>query len=346
MSDGIQPDTVLNVGQIMAEALGKDWCRDRKEIVTYINRFREDLYLMYPEFKLFTNKFYCLELQKFPEECLRTCGCGGATYTGVTIPNDIDGILSVWEDHVPLRTYSKWWEGRVGRITNSEPQTSLSSTLVHQQFPTERNLTRPSKLKIYASSSEDDCKVVIIKAKTLLSKNQEIRCILRGDGIMETKEVVTAIHSVVLPSDLHGTVSLLQDDEYELSEYNSYDIVPSFRRLKINADNCCSKQVLIHGNQKFKPVCFDSDIVEVGSRRIIETAARIYRYGETGTDLAEERKALREEAKLRKLIKGALDRQRGKSSQDSGYFKRGSLIKSVSLPGYSGGGCGRRGGCR
>ena len=161
MIDGIQPDTVLNVGQIMAEALGKDWCRDRKEIVTYINKYREYLHLMYPEFKLFTNKFYCLELQCFPEDCTNTCSCAGDTYMGVTIPNDIDGILEVYEDHEPLRTYSKWWEGRVGVVTTDRPRTVLSSILVHQQFPTERSLQSPSILKFYANSSEEISPVMV-----------------------------------------------------------------------------------------------------------------------------------------------------------------------------------------
>lgn len=334
MIDGIQPDTVLNVGQIMAEALGKDWCRDRKEIVTYINKYREYLHLMYPDLKLFTNKFYCIELQCFPEDCISTCSCSGDKYYGVTIPNDIDGILDVWEDHEPLRTYSKHWEGRVGIITGARPRTVMSSTLVHQQFPMERSLQKPSLLKFYSNSSEDEDKVLILKVNTLLRKNQEIKVTLRGDGIVKTKEVVTAVHSVVLPGDLCGTVTILDYDDFELSEYCGYDKVPSFRRLKINTP-CNSGKVLIHGNQKFKPVWFDSDIVEVGSRLIIEAAARMFRYGETGTESDDIRRSQMDEDKLKKLIKGALDRKRGQSRQDGNVFHKRRLSKSPYLPGYS-----------
>ena len=334
MIDGIQPDTVLNVGQIMAEALGKDWCRDRKEIITYINKYREYLHLMYPDLKLFTNKFYCIELQCFPEDCISTCSCNDDKYYGVTIPNDIDGILDVWEDHEPLRTYSKHWEGRVGVITGEKPRTTMSSTLVHQQFPMERSLQKPSILKFYTSSSDDEGKVHIIKVNTILKKNQEVKVTLRGDGIVKTKEVVTAVHAVILPGDLCGTVTVLDSDDFELSEYCGYDKVPSFRRLKITTP-CNTGKVLIHGNQKFKPVWFDSDIVEVGSRLIIEAAARMFRYGETGTESDDIRRSQMDEDKLKKLIKGALDRKRGQSRQDGNVFHKRRLNKTPHLPGYS-----------
>ncbi len=334
MIDGIQPDTVLNVGQIMAEALGKDWCRDRKEIVTYINKYREYLHLMYSEFKLFTNKFYCIELECFPEDCNSTCSCNGDTYRGVTIPNDIDGILEVWEDHEPLRTYSKWWEGRVGVITGDRPRTNMSVTLVHQQFPTERPLQKVSLLKFYTSSPDDDGKIVSLKVDTILAKNQEIRVTLQGDGMVQTKEMVKVIHSVVLPSNLCGTVSLLDSNGYELSEYSGYDTVPSYRRLKVNTP-CGSGKILIHGNQKFKPVWFDSDIVEVGSRLIVEAAARMFRYGETGTESDDISRSRLDEERLRKLVMGALDRKRGQSKQDGIPFHRRRIGTGIHLPGYS-----------
>lgn len=342
MIDGIQPTTVLEVGQIIAEAMGKDWCRDRKEIVDYINRFREDLYLMYPEFKLFTNKFYCLKVCCYPEDCMMTCSCDGDSYYGVTLPEDIDGVITVWEDGEPMRTYSKWWEGRVGRITKDRPRTELSATLVHEQFATQRPLQCPSALQVFASSTEDTNKVFTIRARTYMRRDQEFAIKLVGEGLVKIPETVLAIHAVVVPHDLCGSVTLAQEDGYELDEYSGYDTVPSRRRLKISTP-CPTGQVLVHGNQKFKPIYFDTDIVEVGSRRILETAARMYRYGETGTDSSEIAKANIEEAKMKKLIKGALERSRGKMSQDPSQFvrRRSSLIRSTNLPGYGGNGrCG------
>lgn len=334
MIDGIQPDTVLNVGQIMADAMGKDWIRDRKEVVTYINKYREYLHLMYPDLKLFTNKFYCIELQSFPEICTQTCSCSGDKYYGITIPNDIDGILEVWEDHEPLRTYSKWWEGRMGVSTRDKPRTEIGAILVHQQFATERPLQKPSVLKFFASSAEDEEKLVSVKVDTIMRKNQEIKVTLRGDGMVKTKEIIRTIHAVILPSDLVGTVTMLDSDDYELSEYCNYDTVPSYRRLKITT-TCPSGKVLIQGTQKFKPVWFDSDIVEVGSRLIIEAAARMFRYGETGTESDDITRSRLDEDKLKRLLSGAIDRKRGQSRQDGNVFHRQRLNKAPKLPGYS-----------
>lgn len=333
MTEGIQPNTVFVVGRIMADALGKDWCRDRKEVVDYINRFREDLYLMYPELRLFTDKFYCLQVSCFPEQCGNTCSCKGNTYRGVTIPQDIDGVLAVWEDHIPMRTYSKWWEARVGVITTGQPRTKLAATLVAETFPTERALTRPSKLHFYASSAEDNGKLVDVRADTCKRKDKEYHVTLAGDGVSKIPDEIKTIHSIVLPAGLCGSVTVTQADGYELSEFGGYDSVPMFRRLKISSP-CPTCKVLLQGSLAFRPIYHDTDIVEVGSRRILETAARIYRYGESGTDPAEQRKATSEEAKLRKLLQGAIDRKRGNSSQDAGIMTRKSLIRTRTLPGY------------
>lgn len=333
--DGIQPAPVMEVGPIMAEAMGKDWCKDRKEVIDYINRLREDLHLMYNEFRLFTNKFYCLKIQCFPQKCMSLCQCGDDKYYGVTIPEDIDGILAVWEDHEPLRTYSKWWEARVGIVTKSRPQTFMTTTLVHENFPTQRCLQKVSQLQFYTPDIEDGGKTVTITVDTIFKKRKEFKVCLVGDGVVTLPEPVCHIHSVVLPNNLCDRVILSQDDGYELSEYSGYDTVPSYRRLKISMP-CPSGQVLIHGNQKFKPVFYDSDIVEVGSRRILETAARFYRYGENSTDTDQLRKAALEEARLKDMIKGALDRHRGNADQDPSQFvrKKPTLIKSQGLVGY------------
>jgi len=338
--DAIQPTTVLEAGQIMAEAMGKDWIRDRKEVVDYLNRFREDLYLMYSEFKLFTNKFYCLELQCYTHDCKNLKNCDN-TYWGVTIPEDIDGVLAVWEDDQPLRTYSKWWEARVGIVTRDNPQTHMSTTLVHQQFPTQRNLQRSIPIQFLTDNIEDAGKVITITVDTVFDRRKEYKIELVGDGIVTIPTPVTAIHSVILPSNLCGKVILLQEDGYELSEYSGYDTIPSYRRLKVSLEcynRCKSGRILLHGNQKFKPIFFDSDIVEVGSRRILETAARFYRYGENSTDTEQLRKASLEEAQLKRLLKGALDRQRGNADQDPSQLVRRerSIIRSTYLAGYSG----------
>lgn len=333
--DGIQPATVLEVGQMMAETLGKDWCRDRKEIVTYINKFREYLHLMYPDEKLFTNKFYCMKVECFPEDCTRTCACNDDRYYGVTIPDDIDGILEVWDDHEPLRTYSKWWEGRFGVGTLNRPATHMGAVLVHQQFPTKRPMLKPSPLSFFADNEADNGKTVTLKVRDLFLKKREVTVELRHESMMKTDMVVMSIDSIVLPSNLQGSVTMFDDDGYEISEYCGYETVPSYRRLKIESYHCKTGKILIHGSQKFKPIYYDYDIVEVGSRLIVEAAARMFRYGENGTEADEINRSRLDEDKLNKLLRGALNRKRGQSKQDGNVFNRKRLVTTPRLPGYS-----------
>ena len=327
MSSVLQPKSVGEVGQIMAEYLGRDWCKDRVKILRHINELREMVYLEWP--KLFTNKFYCCEVECFPEDCMSTCKCSPNHYKGITIPLDIDGVLNVWENEEPLINRSKWFEGREGRKLSSEGQ-CMETILVHQTFPTERAMPEPGFLKVFNHDGADAGKIITVKVKEgkdLCPKEYNFEMV--SDGFVTTGDLVFEIESVVLPGDLVGCVSLYVDD-FELSCYPPKVSVPCYRRLKILTP-CGTGQVLLHGSQKFQDVCFDNDITEIGSRIMLKEAAKMFRYGDTGTEADEIAKGQRAEQKLRELIRGAIKRDRGNSHQDPSIFNRVSSRRSPSL---------------
>jgi hypothetical protein len=333
MTSGLQPTTVKEAGQIVAKASGLDWCRDRAEVVDKINQIRE-LLNIHPDMPhgLFSDNFRCVKVSKFPVECAATCSCKGKTYHGITIPDDMDGVLSIWPDTEPFRIYSGWWEGRVGVVTDSRgPQ--LGGVTMAETFPTHRAMTEPSQLKFAADSDEDEDKNVCVTIIDHNGEEREIEVPL-STSVTTTGNRAYGIVRVVLPPDLVGGVVLMQSDGYVLSEFSPYESVPGYRRIKLPENS--PDQVLLRGNYKFRPVYYDTEVVEVGSRLILELASRVLLYGETGTDAAELKRADRDEKRLIALIHGAMDKKRGNQDQDPSPFVRDKkLIRSRRLNGYS-----------
>lgn len=332
--EGIQPRPLSEVGPMFAEFLGKDWEASRQEIVDLVNEFRESLYL-HPDLpKLFTHKFYCIRPCCYPMSCSCTCSSDCAdTFRGFTLPSDIESIEGAWEDAEPLRLHSSWWEGRTGRKSNNtEPTISLLDT--GHISPTRRPMREPGPISIYTECNADDDKTLVIKALDCWGEVTEHLVKLQGGGVVETEDLF-GIYSITLPQ-IEGHVRLSVGD-YELSTYSRYDNrVPQYKIIKVNTGSCGCDKILIHGNQRFAPIWFDTDIVEVGSRIIIREAVNALKYGREGSDQKELQRALIAENKMIRLIKSALKRSKGGMTQDGHLFRppRRRFLNTGDLRGY------------
>ena len=322
MIKGIQPKPLIEVGKMFAHYLGKNWERDRNEIVDIINEFREYLYIDPEMPDLFTEKYYCLSISTFHDVCTCTCSCEGNKYKGVVIPDDIDGILDVWVDNEPLRTHSRWWEGRVGRITGNNITKSTIPT--NQIRPTRRMMRKAGDLVIHATNAHDNGKEVVIDYIDCLCDVQKVKVTLDEKSPKIIKDV-HGIKSISSPSDLAGSWKLSESDGYELGEYTKHNSIPQYQVLKISVSDCACDKVLIQGNQKFEPVCYDHDIVEVGSRVIIKHAASMLTYDDA-LDTPSLSKSELERRKMLSLVLGAFDRNKGKQEQDNIVRRSATLI--------------------
>lgn len=65
MAIGLDPITLAEASPIMAEAMDLSWPEDKSKIIGYVNKYRNLLYTLYNDFKLFDNIFHCICVSQF-----------------------------------------------------------------------------------------------------------------------------------------------------------------------------------------------------------------------------------------------------------------------------------------
>lgn len=319
MAVGLSPTTLAVAGPVMAEAMGYSWDKDRLEVVKYINKYRNLLFTEYNKFKLFDNVFHCICINNFEG------------YQGFTLPNDVLGVEAVFSYGVPLKIRSRWREAHNGIGVSGLPR--VEAVTMAETFATERDLKKVSKLKIFCEHEEDNDKKVYLEVVDASNKVKRIAFTLIYDGFAVSPVKIRKILSVSLPN-LRGSLKLMQEDGYELSDYAPWETVPDYRRMKV-ATSCSASSVLVQGTQKFQKIYFDHEIVEVGNELIIESAGRYFKLGETTTESKEIQTAELHLAKMSNYLLGEIARHRGNAIQDNSPFKAPRDTIRKALPGYS-----------
>lgn len=309
----------------MAKAIGLSWEQDRREVIDALNRYRLLLYSSYEKFKLFDDTFHCLCIQTFSSEC-------GDPYQGFTLPADVLGVEVVYSYGVPLKIRSRWRESHTGIGVNQLGR--IEAVQLAESFATERDLKKITKIKIFTEHEKDNGKKVYLEVIDASNRQKRIAFTLINDGFAVSPVKVRKILSVSLPSGRTGSLTLMQEDGYELSEYTPWETVPTYTRMKVATVNCPTT-VVIQGTKKFTNIYFDHDIVEVGNALVIEEAGKFFKYGDTTTDQKELQTAQYHKGLMDSYLKGDIARHRGNAVQDGSPFKGAAkLTKNKTLPGY------------
>lgn len=129
-----------------------------------------------------------------------------------------------------------------------------------------------------------------------------------------------------------------------MSTYTPDEKVPGYRRLKVNpeqftkysgeqfrnysafirgqCDFCdCDIKVLVQGSCRYRDICYDTDIVEIGSRAILKQAALAIR-DDMSMEPDEIRRRETGNAEMKRLIVGAIHRHLGEQTEDTEQFTR------------------------
>ena len=311
----------------MARALDLSWEADKLRVVEMLNRFRLLLYTNYEKFKLFDNVFHCICITTFKQNCVGDCD----EYQGFTLPDDVEGVEAVYSYGVPMKLRSRWRESHTGLGVSSSGR--IEAIAMPDPFATERDLQEVTKIKIYTENDNDNGKKVYIHVVDSTGRNRRLCFTLIGNGFAVSSVRVKKILSVSLPAGREGSLLLTQSDGYELSAYDPWETVPSYRRFRVNTQNCPSA-VLVQGTKRFRKIYFDHDIVEVGNQLIIEEAAEYFKYTRGTTDQAEIKTGEYHLGKMKDYLVGEIARNRGNSIQDSSPFKGARITKTKTLPGY------------
>lgn len=312
-NDTLQPTTLGNAIEIMADPLGLDPCEDKDEIIKFINKARNYLFNRYKRLKIFDSAFFCLQPQKFPLDCNDPCDKCRQYYYGITLPREAGGVVSAKMNGEPMPLRSRWRENHTGIVTSDYVETQLIE--ISGRYPTERHMLKPSQLKIFTYHEKDNGKQVSIEVIDCDGNPQVLQFALEYNSFSCVDLMVSQIRSVSLPK-LFGHIALTQDDGYELSIYNSNDDnVPNYKRLRV-LKGCENSRILVQTTRTFRNINFEDEIVEVGDSLVLEELARFFRYRHS-KDKEEREIAYEAEARAYDYIDNLLARDRGRHTQDN-----------------------------
>lgn len=318
----------------MGSAMGLDPSRDRDEVVSYVNKYRNLLYNSFNRIQLFDDFKQCFKIQTFHQDCH---GFGCSTYRGFTATLDMGGVMGAWESLQPVSTRSSWREVHRGMDSPSGPVLELIP--VDGTFPTERDMNNTQQLRVYGCSPRDEGKIVTIQAKTEDGIGHVLRFTLKADAQVTVNRHVCSIDAVTLPVDLCGPVELYQEDGVKLSIYPPGVRTPEYRRYKINDGFFCQHDtILIKSARVYIPVTEDYEVIEIGDQLVVEAAGRFFKYGENTLDLKERRAADGYKEDMYNYIDNIRDRNRGREVNDGAApvnsRRRPRRSSRRALPGY------------
>ena len=282
---------------------------NRCQLVDKLNRIRQHFYLLYGEINLFMDGEECICINEYPLDC----NCK-ETFTGITLPAEYETVEAIWLNDVPIKMYDKWREYRDG--IKSTCSCKLEMIDIENFFPTERELSPCGKsqfVKIKAEDARDCGKIATIRYKDANGQQTENEILLTQEYVRTERQVlrINPRGGVILPANLFGAVWIAEENGRVLSEYDPSQAVPSYRRLKIPG-TCVGDQVLVKASRRFKPLYFDSDVIETDNRLAIEEAARYFRYNDsTRGDQTYEAKSATHAANCRFYLLGEKSRHRG-----------------------------------
>lgn len=322
-----RPASVSVAGPIIGKKIGLTWQDNRDEIVDYLNRFRNLLYNRYEELRLFENVWQCFCPSSFHNEC-SSCNPCNRCYLGFTLPREMAGVVQAWQWGYPLRLRSSWREAFTGMAPSGGDH--LDVVEVRENFPTERDLRSDGSLQVFAEAYGDNGKQLVIEATNTDNRQVKLEFILEGNGVVSSPAVIKRgrIHNVILPADRCGSITLSNTDGYELSRYApTENQVPAYKRYKLPAR--CRGNVLVQGTRQLTEVYFDTDVVEIGDRMVLEFMGTYFKHYES-LDEREKRKAEKAMNDAYKQLDGLVSRDDGgKLPQPTiyGHARR-------ALPGY------------
>lgn len=291
------------------EPFGLTVKENRCELVEKLNRIRQHFYLLYGELDLFMDGEECITIEEFPLDC----NCK-ETYTGFTLPPEYEGVEAIWKNDVPIKMFDKWREYREG--IKSACSTKLAMYDIEDFFPTERELSpcgSCSYVKVKAQDAKDCGKLVKITYRDSAGQEHTDDIVLASEYNRTSRKVlrINPRGGVILPNNLVGAVWIADESGRILSEYDPSQTVPSYRRMKVTGV-CAGDQVLVKANRRFKPLYFDTDVIETDNRLAIEEAARYFKFNDSNRgDQAYEVKSAAHSANARFYLLGEKGRHRG-----------------------------------
>ncbi len=305
--------TLEEAGKWVAEARGKQWPQDRVEVIHMVNDIRE---LLYDDSAITWQTTLCAPVRTLCGEC-DTCG----PFSGLSLPAFVSNVLGVQSAGRPVPVVDRW-----GIYPYDDTGvTPYKFVDLGEEYPF---LNDPPcggcyKLRLLAKSRADVGKTVTLRY--LDANNLERTEVLTLSNLpVETQYSIKGIarNGVSLPSGLTGAISAKSDDGTLLAEWQPWELVPGYRRLRL--DSCACRvgcMVVVHVERRRYKLCALTDPVEMDKKLAWQDGARyLYLHNKTNADqgdLANEAKFF---ASFRAKLEEEAKRLRGRTHKRALQF--------------------------
>lgn len=301
--------TLEQAARWVAEATGLRWPDDRAKVIQRVNDVRELLY----DISVFAwQTAIVLPIRQFQ---------GGP---GIALPRFAENVLGVYNlaNNRPIPVVDRW-----GVYPFDENTFANAPKFNFQDFG-EQNpfLNDPDvgcyKLVLLARSKKDVGKIVTVRFVdgNDLERTEEVKL---GQTAVETQHFIKAIEldGVSLPLDLCGPVRATTGSGKLLVEWQPWEHVPGYRRLRFNHDcrNACA--VIAHIERRREPLYDNADPVETSQKLIWQDGARyLLLHSRTNGDSADAANAAKFLASFTAKVEEAGRRLRGRTHKRALQF--------------------------
>lgn len=300
----------------VAEARGKVWPQDRVEVIGMVNDVRE---LLYDLSAIPWQTTLCVPVRTLCGEC-DTCG----SFSGISLPAFVSNVLGVRGSGPSIPVVDRWG------IYPYDEETFASCPAYRfvdlgEEYPF---LNDPPcgcfKVKLFPKVKTDVGKIVTLR---YLDANdiERTESLTLGNLPVTTQYSIKGIarNGVSLPVGLNGAINAKSEDGTKLAEWQPWELVPGYRRLRLESSACTvGCMVVVHVERRRYKLCALTDPVEMDQKLAWQDGARyLYLHNKTNADqgdLANEQKFL---LSFRAKIEEQAKRLRGRTHKRSLAFQ-------------------------
>lgn len=274
----------------VASAVGKQWPQDRVDVLALVNDVRE---LMYDTSVLGWQGTLCVPLRTFCQEC-GTCG----TFSGLSLPSYVQNVLGVYQDDRAVPVVDRWGVYPYDQETLLTcPSFRFVDLGEEHPFLNDPPCGECYKIQLMAKAKADVGKFVTLR---YLDANdiERVEEVALQNLRVSTNYLVKSIlrNGVSLPTNLVGSVSARTDSGVLLAEWQPWEVVPGYRRLRLDGGRCSCSSLVVHFERRRQKLFSLAEPVETDQKLIWEDGAKYLRLhrksSADGADMANEQKFL------------------------------------------------------
>lgn len=251
----------------VADAAGLDLSADCERVVGLVNDVRELIYEMSP---MAWKATLCV-----PIRCLcNDCGSCSTNYAGLSLPPWVNQVLAVWSDARPMPVVDRW--GIYPYDADWQDATTNQAVDMGTGYPFLADTPCDGacfRMGFVARLKADAGKILALRYVDKSGKNRS-EDIPLSDLWTSPKYPIGRIEArgITLPLGLKGNIVAKMEDGTILSEWEPWEIVPEYRRIKLPGFQCCSagKMLTVHAERRFVRLSRLSDAVETDKKLIWE----------------------------------------------------------------------------